>query len=131
MTCPEMLARFGHPRCPRTTHALLAAIADLAVLFEDRRLIFVRSLISSDAMLRSLSSSQDPLFFEGLKMRLLAMDDEEFSSWGVFSGAEWQRLLENCVAAADTKIQKLADRANTQQPAPRLLPFQKRNADQL
>lgn len=50
------------------------------------------------------------MFFEGLKMRLLAMDDDEFASWSAFEAAEWQRVVDNCVAAADTKIQKLIER---------------------
>jgi hypothetical protein len=82
-------------------------------------------------MLRSLAASQDPIFFEGLKMRLLAMDDEEFGRWSVFERGEWQRVVDNCVATADTKIQKLIERSNGQQTAARLVPFKKRNCDEL
>lgn len=79
LTNPQIVGLFEDPRCQRINHTLTAIISDLNVLFEDRRLIFVRKLISSDSMLRSLSNSQDPMFFEGFKMRLLAMDDEEFA----------------------------------------------------
>jgi predicted pyridoxine 5'-phosphate oxidase superfamily flavin-nucleotide-binding protein len=81
-------------------------------------------------MLRKLVGSQDPMFFEGLKMRLLAMDDEEFAQWTVFSSGEWQRVIDNCVATADTKIQKLIEKSHGQ-PGGRLVPFKKRNSDEL
>lgn len=42
MTNPQVLAMFEDPRCKRINHTLLAIIGDLSVLFEDRRLIFVR-----------------------------------------------------------------------------------------
>jgi hypothetical protein len=64
-------------------------------------------------------------------MRLLAMDDEEFGRWKVFERGEWQRVVDNCVATADTKIQKLIERSNGQQIATRLVPFKKRNRDEL
>lgn len=56
--------------------------AELVSNFDDRRMIFLRTLLASDEMLRS---SNNPLFFEGLKLRMSAMDDLEFEEMSIFS----------------------------------------------
>jgi hypothetical protein len=76
MVNPCVLSMFEDNRHKYINQTLLGIVNELSVLFEDRRLIFVRDLISSDVILRTLCASQDSMFFEGLKMRLLGMDDQ-------------------------------------------------------
>lgn len=69
------------------------------------------------------------MFYEGLKMRLIAMDDFEFKAFNVFNEQEWRSIITNCVSIADIKIQKILER-NTNQII-KLIPFKKRNSDEL
>lgn len=126
-THPLTLRLFQHPAYARLKHALLRFVAQLTLVFEDRRLIFVRELISSDAALSALANSGEPIFYEGLKMKLLGMDDLEFREWNLFSGSQWASIIRSCLALADAKVQKVVD-ANL--PL-RLQPFKKRGSDEL
>lgn len=63
-------------------------------------------------------------------MRLLAMDDPEFSNLEMFTAKQWNHIIKNCVDVADVKIQKIIEKT-VNQPSVRLLPFKKRNKDEL
>jgi hypothetical protein len=62
-------------------------------------------------------------------MRLLAMDDFEFRAFNIFNEQQWRSIIANCVTIADIKIQKILERSNNQ--AIKLVPFKKRNSDEL
>jgi len=68
------------------------------------------------------------MFREGLKMRLLPMDDPEFKTFNIFTEQEWVFIIKNCVEVADTKIQKMIEK-NQNQPSEKLAPFKRRNRD--
>jgi hypothetical protein len=68
------------------------------------------------------------MFREGLKMRLLTMDDPEFKNFNIFSNEQWVMIIRGCVEIADTKIQKMIERTQNQ-PMEKLMPFKKRNKD--
>lgn len=78
MTHPAILQLFYHGQYKSLHEMLLKMVNELSVLFESHKLIFIRDIISSDSLLTSLAQSKDPMFREGLKMRLLGMDDPEF-----------------------------------------------------
>jgi hypothetical protein len=107
MTHPFVLDLFADTRYKNLNAILLKSVNELTVLFEDRRLIFIRELISSDLSLRTMSNSRDPMFYEGLKMKLLAMDDFEFKAFNIFNEQQWRSIITNCVSIADIKIQKI------------------------
>ena len=131
MTHPLMLALFAQQRYKMVNTTLLMAVGQLTVLFEDRRLIFLRDLISSDAMLQSYASSKDPIFYEAFKMRLLGMDDLEFTNFSIFSPQDWNGILSSCVQIADLKIQKLVEKYQKEYQPGQLVPFTKRNSDEI
>jgi hypothetical protein len=68
------------------------------------------------------------MFREGLKMRLLPMDDPEFKNFNIFTEKEWISIIRTCVEVADIKIQKMIEKLQNQ-PKTKLLPFKKRNRD--
>ena len=47
------------------------------------------------------------MFMEGLKMRLLGMDDPEFQEFNIFTLNQWKYIIKTCVQTADIKIQKM------------------------
>lgn len=70
------------------------------------------------------------MFQEGLKMRLLGMDDPEFKEFDIFSDLQWRNIIKSCVEVADIKIQKIIE-CSIKQPQQQLAPFKRRNKDQL
>jgi hypothetical protein len=63
MTHPFVLSLFADSRFKNLNAVVLKSVNELSVLFEDRRLIFIRELISSDLSLRSMSNIRDPMFY--------------------------------------------------------------------
>jgi hypothetical protein len=130
MTHRTVLRLFYGGEYLRLNKMLLTMVSELTVLFEDRKLIFIRDIISSDSVLTSLAGSRDPMFKEGLKMRLLAMDDPEFLKLDIFSMQQWLFIIKSCVEIADIKIQKMIEKTSSQ-PQGQLVPFKKRNKDEM
>jgi len=67
---------FTNKNYKRIKQVLFNIINDLNRLFEDRKLLFIRSLISSDKMLVSFLEDKNEMFYEALKMKLIPMDDQ-------------------------------------------------------
>ena len=130
MTHRNILQYFYSGKYVELNKILLKMVSQLSVLFEDRKLIFIRDIISSDSVLTSLAGSRDPMFREGLKMRLLAMDDPEFKEMSIFSMEQWHMIIRSCVETVDTKIQKMVEK-NVNEPQGALIPFKKRNKDEI
>ena len=59
------------------------------------------------------------------------MDDIEFMQFNIFDQNQWLCIVEKCIEIADIKIQKTINKLNTYNQPQKLIPFKKRNSDQL
>ena len=47
-------------------------------IYESRKIVFIQAMLSSDETLQHTYKERNPIFYEGLKMKLLTMDDQQF-----------------------------------------------------
>lgn len=50
-------------------------INEMNTIYESRKIIFIRNILSTDSTLQQSYRERTPIFYEGLKMKLITMDD--------------------------------------------------------
>lgn len=59
-------------------------------IYESRKIVFIRQMLSSDETLQLTYKERNPIFYEGLKMKLLTMDDQQFVKSDLFGEGAWK-----------------------------------------
>ena len=79
-------------------------------------------------MLTELYKEKKYEFYEGMKMRLMAMDDEEFKEFNLFTQDQWKIIIHHAISESVKKITKLTKLQNSlNNNTKKLVPFANKN----
>ena len=116
---------------PEVQATLSSLISDINSFYEPKKILFVYLFLSEENNLKAMSKEKNPEFYVALKMRLMTMDDDEFSQSKIFSLEEWKNIIQTSITAAHYLVKKMMMTESVKNRNKlNLVPFANKNEDE-
>jgi hypothetical protein len=86
---------------------MCAYISEMALIYDDRKIMFVYKFLSDEASLKSAFQDKTAEFYSALNTKLIIMDDEDFRNDQLFTEGEWKNIIQASITKAFELTKKL------------------------